>query len=199
VCYSKNGVPAAQLARDFGTMLGDFTGQVDALLTQPAIAESSVPLAHIRREVCAAVWAAINSAFEASSLSSEEKDRLAPLLQERLIPMWEKHCAGDPDVAQFLAERAAFYVRGRSPSSQVATASTIVQRLLDEIGASGELRRQLARKLIPLFAHRMLGDTTHIDDLKSRFGIQLPLIAALLLAAGLTDAVGAVLRVLRLG
>jgi len=45
----------------------------------------------------------------------------------------------------------------------------------------------------------MLGDTTHIDDLKSRFGIQLPLIAALLLAAGLTDAVGAVLRVLRLG
>ena len=191
----KNGIPAQHLARDFGSLLTEFTDQVDALLTQPAFTESSVPIAHIRREVCAAVWAAIMASSDAQCFS---QSRLSPLLQERLIPLWEKHCASDPDAVRSLSERASFYVRGRDPASQVATASTIVQRLLDETGATGEAKRRLARKLIPLFAHRMLGDTTHINDLKTRFGIRLPLIAALLLTAGLANTVEPVLKMLRL-
>jgi hypothetical protein len=191
-------IPAQRLARDFGSLLSDFTGEVDALLTQPATTDSGVPVAHIRREVCAAVWAAILAAFDASSLSAEEKSALSPLLQEKLIPLWEKHCSPDPEVIRYLSKRAAFYVQGRDPASQVATASTIVRRLLDETGAVGERNRQLARKLIPMFAHRMLGDRTYIDDLKTRFGIQLPLIAALLLTAGLCDVVDATLKVVRL-
>ena len=194
----RNRIPVQRLARDFGSLLSDFTGQVDALLTQPALTETPLPVAHIRREVCAAVWAAIMAAFDASSLSAEEKSRLSPLLQEQLIPLWEKHCASDPDAARYLAERAPFYVRGRDPASQVATASTIVQRLLEETGADREAKRRLAGKLIPLFAHRMLGDTLHINDLKTRFGIQLPLIAALLLTPGLANAVAATLKMLRL-
>jgi hypothetical protein len=66
------------------------------------------------------------------------------------------------------------------------------------VGAEGEEKRQLSRKLIPLFAHRMLGDTYHIDDLRTRFGIQLPLIATLCLTAGVTQAVEPALRLLRL-
>jgi hypothetical protein len=191
-------IPAQRLASDFGSLLGDFTDEVGALLTQPALAESGVPVAHVRREVCAAVWAAILAAFDASVLSAEEKAALSPLLQEKLIPLWEKHCASDPDVIGYLSERAAFYMQGRDPASQVATASVIVRRLLDEAGAVGETKRQLALKLIPLFAHRMLGDRTYIDDLKTRVGIQLPSIAALLLTAGLAGVVDGTLKMLRL-
>ena len=90
----KNGIPAQHLARDFGSLLTEFTDQVDALLTQPAFTESSVPIAHIRREVCAAVWAAIMASFDASSLSTDEKSRLSPLLQNlmnQLRPRRNQH------------------------------------------------------------------------------------------------------------
>ena len=192
----KAGISTERLARDFGTMLGDFTVQVDALLTQPA-PESAIAIPEIRREVCVAVWAAITASFEASAMSREEKDRLAPLLHETLIPFWQKHCASDPDVARLLAERASHYLAGRDPRSQVATATHIVARLLDGVGAEGEERRQLTRKLIPLFAHRMLGDTYHINDLKTRFGFQLPMVFALLFTAGLAPAVEPTLQALR--
>jgi hypothetical protein len=193
----KTGVSANRLARDFVTMLSEFTEQVDVLLTQPGVM-SEVPFEAVRREVCVAVWAAVSSAFEASALTREEKYRLAPLLQENLIPFWQKHCAADPGVTRMLAARSADYLQGRDPRSQVATATAIVKRLLDEIGVGGEPRRTLARKLIPMFAHRMLGDTYHINDLKMRFGIQLPLLATLCLTAGLTQAFEPALRMLRL-
>jgi hypothetical protein len=183
-----------RLARDFGTLLGDFTEQVDVLLTQPGV-ECARSVPEIRREVCVAVWAAITAAFEASAMSREEKQKLAPLLQEKLIPFWEKHCASDPDVAQRMSERASVYLEQRNPRSQVATATHIVQRLLDEIGATR--KRELARRLIPLFAHRMLGDTHHINDLRMRFGLQLPIIATLCITAAITQAVQPALRVLR--
>lgn len=194
---SKTGVPASQLARDFGVMLSDFITQVDRLLTRPLV-EGASPPADIRREVCVAVWASITAAFEASSLSREEKDRLAPLLHEKLVPLWDEHCASDPQMAGQIAARASNYLQGRDPRSQVATASAIVKRLLDEIGAAGEPRRELTRRLIPMFAHRMLGDTYHIDDLKTRFGIQLPVLATMCFTAGFTHALEPALRMLRL-
>jgi hypothetical protein len=193
--YPKTGISVQRLARDLGTMLGDFTGQVDALLAQPGV-ESSVTVPEIRREVCIAVWAAITAAFEASALSRDEKDRLAVLLRDHLVPAWQKHCASDPEVARAIPELASRYVEGRDPRSQVATATHIVRRLLDAIGAAGEQKRKFTRTLIPLFAHRMLGDTYHLNDLKTRFGLQL--IATLCLTAGLTQAFEPALRMLRL-
>lgn len=195
--FPRTGIPAQRLARDFVTLLSEFTRQVDVLLTHPG-ARTGAPFESVRREVCVAVWAAITSAFEASALTREEKDRLAPLLQQNLIPFWQKHCATDADVARQLAARAAVYLEGRDPRSQVATATAIVRRLLDEIGADGEPRRLLARKLIPMFAHRMLGDTHHVNDLKMRFGIDLPLLATLCFTAGAPQALETVLRMLRL-
>lgn len=195
--FRKTGVPATRLVRDFGAMLGEFTAQVDVLLARTG-APSDVPPADVRREICVAVWAAITAAFEASELSREEKDRVVQLLAETLIPFWQQHCATDPEVARLLASRASKYLEGRDPRSQVATASAIVQRLLDRTGFAGEPRRVLARKLIPMFAHRMLGDTYHVNDLKMRFGIELPLLATLCLTAGLTEAFEPALRMLRL-
>jgi hypothetical protein len=193
--FPKAGISVQRLARDLGMMLGDFTGQVDALLAQPGV-EASVPVPQIRREVCIAVWAAITSAFEASALSRDEKDRLGMLLRDHLVPAWQKHCATDPEIARSIPELASSYLAGRDPRSQVATATHIVRRLLDAIGAAGEQKRKYTRALIPLFAHRMLGDTYHINDLKTRFGLQL--IATLCITAGLTQAFEPALRMLRL-
>jgi len=193
----KAGISTQRLARDFGTLLSGFTEQVDRLLTQPA-PQSAVAIPEIRREVCIAAWAAMTASFEASAMSREEKDQLAPLLHETLIPFWQQHCVLDTEVVHRLAERAAHYLEGRHPRSQVATATRIVQRLLDAVGAEGEEKRQLMRKLIPLFAHRMLGDTYHINDLKTRFGIQLPAIIALFFTAGFAPAVEPALQALRL-
>lgn len=178
-------------------MLGEFTAEVDALLVQPGV-RASLPAPQVRREVCVAVWAAITAALEASAMSHDEHERLEPLLRDTLLPFWQTHCATNPDVAREMAAQAPAYLSGRDPRSQVATATHIVRRLLDTIGSEGEERRLLTRKLIPLFAHHMLGDTHHINHLKTRFGFQLPLIATLCLTATVADAVEPALRLLRL-
>lgn len=194
---SRTAISTQRLARDFGTLLGDFTAQVDVLLTQPA-PQTAVTVPEIRREVCVAVWAAITASLEASAMSPEEKGRVTPLLHEFLIPFWQQHCAADPGITGLLAARAANYLEGRDPRSQVATATHIVARLLEEIGADGEEKQQLSRKLIPMFAHRMLGDTYHINDLRTRFGFQLPMFAALCLGLGFADVVEPTMCMLRL-
>jgi len=194
---SRTAISTQRLARDFGTLLGDFTAQVNALLTQPAPL-TAVAVPEIRREICVAVWTAITASFEASAMSREEKDQVAPLLQEILIPFWQQHCAADPGITELLAARAADYLEGRDPRSQVATATHIVARLLEEIGADGEEKRRLTRKLIPMFAHRMLGDTYHINDLRTRFGFQLPMFAALCLGLGFADVIEPTMCMLRL-
>ncbi len=70
-------------------------------------------------------------------------------------------------MAQLLAERAILYLKGRDPHSQVTTASVIVQRLLDHIGAADAAKAKLSKRLVPMFAHRMLGDIHHFNDTKS--------------------------------
>jgi hypothetical protein len=193
----RHGIPAHQLAHDIGTLLADFTGQVDAFLARTAI-DSPLPAPQIRREVCAAVWAALTAAFEASAMSQEEKNQLTSLLREKMQSFWQRHCASEPGVAQELPELASRYLAGRDPRSHVVTATQIVHHLLARIGADAEPAGRLARQLVPLFAHRMLGDTWHLNDLKSRVGIQLPLIATLCFTAGITQAVEPALRLLRL-
>jgi hypothetical protein len=102
-------------------------------------------------------------------------------------------------MAALLATRATLYLNGRNEKSQVATASIIVGRLLDAIGAAEALKPELARMLTPIFAHRMLGGTHHIDDLKTRFGAHLPVIAAICAAAEAIAAYEPALRILRSG
>lgn len=101
-------------------------------------------------------------------------------------------------MAAWLAEHAPRYLEGRDPKSQVITAATIVKRLLAAIGVSAALEPGLTRTLIPLFAHRMIGDSEYLSDIKIRLGIQLPVIAALCAAADVAMNCEPALRVLRL-
>lgn len=195
---SKRGIAAKQIVRDYGKDLEGFITQLDSIVERLTSHEASLPLGERRREVCAVVWASISAAFNASTLSPEENEAMSPLLRDVLIPYWKKHCAADPDMNAVLAERAAFYLQGRDPKSQVATASTLVRRFLEAIGTSDQMETRLSQYLVPLFAHRMLGDTLHINDLKTRFTIHLPLVAMILGVAGMTQYLEHALRLLRL-
>ena len=194
----KAGMSATRLVREYGASLENFTAEVDAVVTRLSETDASMPVAERRREICTALWAAMSAAFEASALSDEERARLMPLLGAVLVPYWEKHCAPDPQLARMMADRAQAYLAGGNRRSQIVTASSIVRRLLDQIGAADAPRSRLERQLVPLFAHRMLGDIHYIDDLKNRIGIQLSVLATICAALGLAEACEPALRLIRL-
>lgn len=196
--FQTSGMSATRLVREYGASLEKFTAEVDALVTRLSEAEASMPVARRRQEICTAIWAAMSAAFEASAFSDVERSRLVPLLGEVLVPYWERHCAPDPQLAQFLSDRSRSYLAGGDRKSQVITASSIVRRLLDEIGAATAHKSRLERQLVPLFAHRMLGDIHYFDDLKTRIGIQLSIVATLCAAFGLAEVCEPALRMMRL-
>jgi hypothetical protein len=75
----------------------------------------------------------------------------------------------------------------------------IVTTLLDVLGLPEERKAELARTLSPSFAHRMVTDLYHINDLRTRFGVQLSLLAMLTTLLQMTLSSDAILRALRLG
>jgi hypothetical protein len=196
---SRHGLPVGHLARDCGVYLDEFTAKVDELLMRLSAAEASMPVPERRREICTAIWAAVQAAFEASTLSPLEREEILPLLQEVLIPYWQQHCAGEPQMSAWLERHSTRYLQGRNRKSQVATATVIVERLLDTMGTAAQLRPGLVHTLVPLFAHRMIGDTEYLGDIKRRIGIQLPLLIAVCTAADVVAAYEPALRHLRIG
>ena len=75
----------------------------------------------------------------------------------------------------------------------------IVSKLLDALGLPEDRKAELAARLSPAFAHRMVTDLYHINDLRTRFGVQLSLLAMLTTLLQMTLSSDAVLRALRLG
>jgi hypothetical protein len=194
----KRGISASQLARDYGVSLNEFADDVIATLArldgQGAAARSG---AH-RREICAAVSAAMAAALDASMLTHEERDKLQPLLHEVLIPFWTRHCAADCDAPSYITKRAEHYLAGRIEGSQVKTAVNIVANLLEALEVPAEKRSTFAKSLAPAFAHRMVGDVYHLNDMRSRIGIELPLVAALATMLHLSATYDPILKVLRI-
>jgi hypothetical protein len=191
-------LPASQLARDYGVSLNEFSDEVTATLArldgEGAPARSG---AH-RREICAAVSAAMAAALDASTLTTEERLKLQPLLHEVLIPFWTRHCADDKDLAPFITKRSEHYLAGRVANSQVKTAVNIVGALLEALDVPADKRSNYARALTPAFAHRMVGDIYHLNDIRSRLGIELSLVAALATMLHLTMSYDPILKVLRI-
>jgi hypothetical protein len=58
------------------------------------------------------------------------------------------------------------------PDSQVKTAVNLVSALLDALETPAASRRSLEERLVPAFAHRMVGDTFRMDDLRRKQGIE---------------------------
>lgn len=194
----KRGISASQLARDYGVSLNEFSDEVIATLArldgEGAPARSS---AH-RREICAAVSAAMGAALDASMLSPEEREKLQPLLHQVLIPFWSKHCSSDAETSAWIADRSRHYLSKRVADSQVKTAVNIVAALLDALEIPDARRSDFAKTLSPAFAHRMVGDIYHLNDIRGRLGIELSVLAAMTTMLQLGMTYDPILKVLRI-
>ena len=191
-------MPVSELARNYGVSLNEFADEVMALLARLDAGAEPARLATRRREVCAAVSAAMTFALDGSNLTPEERASLDPLLRDVLMPFWNKHCSPDTDVATYITERSTYYLSNRVPGSQVKTAVSIVSTLLDVLALPEERKTEVARLLSPSFAHRMVTDLYRINDMRRRFGVQLSLLAMLTALMQVTLSSDAILRVLRL-
>ena len=192
----KSGISASELARNYGVSLNEFTDEVLALLAR---LESDVPAERVaarRREVCAAVSAAMTFALDASTLTAEERQKLDPLLREVLLPFWNRHCAADQRAAEYIGARQSFYLAHRVAGSQVRTAVSIVTLLADALDLSAARRAELIQSLSPAFAHRMVSDLYRLNDLRARFGVQLSLLGLLCTFLELSMSCESILRVL---
>lgn len=193
----KSGISASELARNYGVSLNEFADEVIALLARLEKDPPAERVAARRREVCAAVSAAMSFALDASTLTPEERARLDPLLREVLVPFWNKHCAADQDAAGYIIERSGFYLSNRVAGSQVKTAVSIVTLLVDALDLPSERKADLIEKLSPSFAHRMVSDIYRLNDVRARFGVQLSLLAALSSLLQMTLSYEAIMRILR--
>jgi hypothetical protein len=170
---------ASQLARDYGSSLNEFINEVVALLARPE-GQNAAGAAPVRcREVCAAVAAAMTSALDASTLTPEERAQLDPLLNDVLLPFWNSHCGSDPETLAYINTRAAQYLARRDRSSQVRTAVGIVTTLIEALEVSQEHKDALARTLAPSFAHHMVADIYRLNDVRTKFGIELSLLVTI--------------------
>jgi hypothetical protein len=193
----KRGISASQLARDYGVSLNEFADEVIAALARLDGEGAAARSAAHCREICAAVSAAMAAALDASMLTIDERAKLQPLLHEVLVPFWTRHCAADAEAAPYIAKRSEHYLSGRVEGSQVKTAVNIVAALLDSLEVPADKRLKFSKSLSPSFAHRMVGDVYHLNDLRSRLG-ELTLVAAMSTMLSLSLSYDPILKVLRI-
>lgn len=196
---TRRGIPASQLARDYGVSLNEFSDSIIGLLGSEWPAADEAARLNRRREVCAAVSAAMVAAFEASTLAPEEREKLHPLIDQVLLPFWSQHCAQEgPDLAAFISTRSTHYLQGSVADSRVKSAVNMVGALLDAIEAPDNLRAPLQERLIPAFAHRMVGDAYRINEVRRKFGIELSLLATVCALLQISVSYDPILRALRI-
>jgi hypothetical protein len=120
------------------------------------------------------------------------------LIDEVLLPFWTSHCAKDSGAAAYITGRSAHYLSGRVAGSQVKTAVNIVTALLDALSIPAERREELTVALAPSFAHRLVADIHRINEVRSKFGIELSLITTLGVLMQITVAYDTVSRIVRM-
>jgi hypothetical protein len=195
----RRAVPASQLARDYGVSLNEFTDAVIKLLAKewPDRDEATTPAR--RPEICAAVSAAMIASLNASMLLPEEREAIHKLVDEALLPFWTRHCASDdPKLAAVITERAGHYLEQRVPGSQVKSAVAIVNELLRALNAPPEQVAMLQERLVPAFAHRMVGDVYRINEVRRKHGIELSVLVTVCALLQMSVPYDSILRVLRL-
>jgi hypothetical protein len=138
--------------------------------TGPAAGDpDSKATAHRRSEVCAAVWAAIRAALEASTLSAEERARMLNLVWQRLLFRWQEFCGSNGVTSEWVEKRTDEYLHEHERAAPVVAASHIVKTLLKAIGVPDRGRSVQSRVLSSLVGHRIESDAHHFNELKSRY------------------------------
>jgi hypothetical protein len=122
-----------------------------------------------RREVCAAVWAAMRAALEASTLSREERALMLKIVWKRLQLQWNEFCGANEANVEWLESRSTEYMRKCEGTKPLAIAIHIVEELLEVISDPGRNRSLQLRVLSNLVNHRILSDICHFDALKARY------------------------------
>lgn len=192
------GIPASQLARDYAASLMEFSDSIIGLIGKEWAQHDTVD-ARRRGEICAAVSATMLAAFDASTLAREERERVQPLVRQVLLPFWARHCGGeDAGLEAWMDSRAAHYLQGRVLDSRVKSAVNIVNLLLDALDPPPDLRRVLLERLVPAFAHRMVGDVYRINEVRRTHGIELSLLATFGSLLQISLSFGSILWALRL-
>ena len=125
--------------------------------------------AHRRREVCVAVWAANRAALEASTFYLDERAQMLKLVWQRLLLHWHEFGGSNGANTEWLEARTAEYLHKRGGTRPIATATHIVETLIEAIGSADRIRAMKARVLSSLVNHRIVSDVHHFNDLKSRY------------------------------
>jgi hypothetical protein len=195
----RRGIPASQLARDYGVSLKEFSDAIIRLIAKELPETGDSNLASRRPEICAAVSAAMTAALNAATLVPEERDTIQRMVSEVLLPYWAKHCdPADNNMASLITTRAEHYFGHRVQGSQVKSAVGIVAALLDAMQVPAEMQPALKERLVPAFAHRMVGDVYRINEVRRNHGIELSLMATACALLQISVSYDAVLRALRL-
>src|SRR4051812_44575603 len=143
----KSEVSASELARNYGVSLNEFADDVIAVLARLERDAAPERVESRRREVCAAVSAAMSFALDASTLTPEERAKLEPLLREVLLPFWNRNCGAHEGAAEYITGRSGFYLSNKVPGSQVKTAVSIVTLLVDALDLPAERKSELVQSL----------------------------------------------------
>ncbi len=119
----------------------------------------------------AAAWAAAIAASDASALTDEDKKKLLPAALQALLIHWRANHPGGADGQRLMEARALDFLRARDRSNQLKTAANFVDLLLSSLGTAAPQRAAQSRSLTSLFAHRLLSDVGHFNEVKARYSI----------------------------
>jgi hypothetical protein len=158
-------ISATKLATDYVSGAHEF---LDKVVDLCARLENVGDTGTRRQEACAALWAAMVTAIEASSFNEEDRKQLLPLILDAYLPYWEKHCGAHVRPQ----DRCSRYLQARDAQSHLRTAVAMVDSLLEALAVPDTNRTVYSRLFSALFAHRILGDVQYFNGIKSNYSLK---------------------------
>ena len=158
-------ISASKLATDYVSGAREFLDKVvDLCARLENVGDDGSP----RQEACAALWAAMVTAVEASSFNEEDRKQLLPLILDAYLPYWEKHCGANARSH----DRCSRYLQARDAQSHLRTAVAMADSLLEAMAVPDANRAAYSKVFSALLAHRILSDVQHFNEIKSNYSLK---------------------------
>ncbi len=156
---------ASKLATDYVSGAREF---LDKVVDLCARLENVGATGARRQEACAALWASMVTAIEASSFNEEDRKQLLPLVLDAYLPYWEQHCGAQVRPQ----DHCARYLQARDAQSHLRTAVAMVDSLLEALAVPDNNRTVYSKLFSALFAHRILSDVHYFNEIKSNYSVK---------------------------